>query len=335
MKLRIRLILLVVLSFQTILLLAQSPPAMRTLDKYRIREAIKIADLYGEKLWPGIIDSPFAIILITDSVEYLINHPHPSVDFNFVEKDSILKTDIYYRKQQFPLGLQATFPAVNGINCIVIGTPENTGLTTTEWIATVLHEHFHQYQYSYPDYYQSVEKLGLSGADNSGMWMLNYPFPYENSKVIVRFDQYKKALLNLLGGFNNPRFNSLFIQYKKSRDKLKAIHSPSDYRYFSFQIWQEGIARYTEYKMLELMQDYQPSAVISNLPDFESFEIYKNRLYQSQAKQLFNMKIQDYKRLCFYAAGFVDGLLLDKLNPGWRSAYHTDKFFIEKYSSKF
>ncbi len=28
---------------------------------------------------------------------------------------------------------------------------------------------------------------------------------------------------------------------------------PDDYKYFSFQVWQEGIARYTEYKFLEAM----------------------------------------------------------------------------------
>ena len=48
---------------------------------------------------------------------------------------------------------------------------------------TVLHEHFHQLQQSQPGYFQGVEALGLSGGDQTGMWMLNYPFPYKTPAV--------------------------------------------------------------------------------------------------------------------------------------------------------
>jgi len=40
-----------------------------------------------------------------------------------------------------------------------------------------MHEHFHQLQNGQPRYFQAVQDLGLSHGDNTGMWMLNYPFP--------------------------------------------------------------------------------------------------------------------------------------------------------------
>ena len=46
-------------------------------------------------------------------------------------------------RRQFPTAIQATFPAVNGINTIVIGEPEQTSQkTSTRWVVTALHEHF-------------------------------------------------------------------------------------------------------------------------------------------------------------------------------------------------
>jgi hypothetical protein len=45
------------------------------------------------------------------------------------------------------------------------------------------------------------------------------------------------------------------------------------------------------------------------------------------------MRYED-KRICFYAIGFAEGLLLDKLNPKWHDNYLIDKFNIERYSEK-
>src|SRR2546426_10031760 len=66
------------------------------------------------------------------------------------------------RKRVSPPALLATFPAVTGVTTIVIGEPTNTGKTSTEWVLTVLHEHFHQLEYSHPGYYAGVDSLRLS-----------------------------------------------------------------------------------------------------------------------------------------------------------------------------
>lgn len=313
----------------------QPAPEMRYEDKIRIREAISIANEFGDKIWKGINDVPFVLILITDSVEFLINHPYPSDDFMLSGKDSILKTSIYYRPKQFDKQFLATFPAVNGVNCIVVGTPENTGKSSTDWTITLLHEHFHQYQYSYPDYYESVTNLGLSGGDQTGMWQLNYPFPYDNNDIAVQYKKYSSALSKTIGVIDTKEFEKEFNKYIKERNKLKQLLKPDDYSYFSFQIWQEGIARYTEYKFLEQLSNFKPSSEMLQLSDFISFDKYKDDFYKSKVSLLEMQLIEEDKRLCFYETGFAEGLLLDKLNPEWRDIYLTDKFYIENYSSKF
>ncbi len=313
----------------------QTIPELRFADKVRIREAMNISTQFGDKLFEGYNKAPFAILLITDSVEFLINHPNPSTDFKLLGKDDFLKTNIYYRKSQFNTHFLATFPAVNGLSCIVVGTAENTRKNSTEWVITLLHEHFHQYQNADPDYFKALNKLDLAGADQTGMWMLNYPFPYDSLPVKNQYILFTKALYQTINNIDSKKFKYNFHLYLKERKKLRGILPASDYRYFSFQIWQEGLARYTEYNFLEMLKNYQPSKEMLALPDFVSFTELKTSMYLNEIKKLLENKLNEVKRVCFYSVGFAEGIILDKLNKSWRDKYLHDKFYIEHYSKKY
>lgn len=312
----------------------QTNPKMRYEDKIRIREAISISNQVGGKIWKGINEVPFVVLLVTDSIEFLINHPYPSDDFKLSENDTILKTKIFYRPRRFPNWYLATFPAVNGVNCIVVGTPENTNKHSTDWTITLLHEHFHQYEYTYHDYYKSVDKLELSGGDQTGMWQLNYAFPYDSTMVIDQYKKYVASLFKALSNIDKKSFNKDLKNYYTERNKFKNLLKPADYRYFSFQVWQEGIARYTEYKFLQALDDYQSSNEMTRLTDFTSFTKYKDEFSSRERNSLIKAKLDIDKRVCFYAIGFSEGLLLDKLNHKWHDKFLTDKFYIENYFKK-
>jgi hypothetical protein len=314
---------------------SQSNPAMRVEDRARIREVVNISKLYGDKIWSGINSVPFAIILVADTLEFLIHHPDPSNDFTLLGYDSLLGSKVYYRKAVFDKHFLATFPAVNGVNTIVVGTPENTGRSTSEWIVTLLHEHFHQYVNSTPGYFEAVNKLDLSGGDKTGMWMLNYPFPYSDSTVALQYALYTSTLSKTVSAIGSDSFRVQFAKYAARRKQLQILLKPADYRYFSFQIWQEGIARYTEYKFLELLDDYEPSQEVSKLPDFVSFKMYYRALTKNQSGRIAQWSLRDYQRDCFYALGFGEGLILDHLDSNWRTKYLIDRFYIEHYSDEF
>jgi len=318
-------------------ILYSQKPVMRLADKIRIREAVKLAKVAGDDIWYRFSETPFAILLISDSVEYLMFHPNPSGDFKLLEEDKFLNTKIYYRKQQFPSNLLATFPAVNGVSTIVVGTPEKTGKTSTEWTVTLLHEHFHQYVSSYFDYYASVEKLDLANGDKTGMWMLNYPFSYDKLDVVEHFYKYANLLQKSLNHFTDDDFKKSAKKTLSERKFFTEILSRKDYNYFSFQIWQEGLARYTEYKILTrievlgLTNKYKPSKEFTELKDYIAFDIYANYLFETEKENLTKYSLAIDKRVCFYSMGFAEGLLLDAVNPDWRKMYLQEKFFIEKY----
>lgn len=136
-------------------------------------------------MWKGWSETPFAILLLTPDKDYLIGHPYPTDDFTNEGFDSRLRQEVYSRPrtESWGLNLLATFPAVGGLSTVVVGQPKATGKSSTQWVLTLLHEHFHQYQTGWESYYERVDALDLSGGDESGMWMLNYPFPYADKTV--------------------------------------------------------------------------------------------------------------------------------------------------------
>ncbi len=312
---------------------AQNQPAMRPADEVRIREAMRITGTYGDRIWQGMSKAPFAILLVTDSAEFLVDHPNPSGDFARLGEDRILHAMVYYRKAVFNRHLLATFPAVNGLNTIVVGTPENTGKNTTAWIITLLHEHFHQFVYSSPGYYKAVGTLDLAGGDSTGMWMLNYPFPYADSTVDSRYARYAQALLQAVNDRGGNSFSSSVKAYAADRKRLREALDPPAYRYLSLQIWQEGIARYTEEKFLELMGDYSPSKEVRDLPDFIPFATFRTTFLSEQLGRVSGWALNEHRRDCFYAVGLAEGLVLDALNPGWRANYLNQKFYVERYAA--
>lgn len=313
--------------------IAQPKPQLSKTDRVRLAEAFRIADSLGEQLWPGWNKAPFAVLLVTPETEFLMRHDRPSPDFTFINDDPLLKSKVYFRKRTQPIDLLATFPLVGGVPTIVIGQAENTSKkTSAPWVITLLHEHFHQLQSSRPDYYNDVNALGLTRGDQTGMWMLNYPFPYDWAEMREHFSLLGKLLANAITAKTTPEFSRRFAAYLDQRRELEHTLSPDDYRYLSFQMWQEGIARYTEYHMANLAaRRYRPTKAFRSLKDYEPFAQVAEELKRSVLKQLAAAELATSKRVLFYALGAGEGLLLDRLNPSWRQHYLTEKFYLDKY----
>lgn len=308
-----------------------SIPSMRKEDRIRIAEVFRIADKYCKNLWTGWGKTPFPVLLVYDDYEFLVNLPDPGKDFNFVGYDSLLKSDVFYRKRVFDVHLLATFPAINGISTVVVGTPENTGKNSALWIVTLLHEHFHQFQYEQPDYYQSVNSLDLSGNDKTGMWMLNYPFPYENRIVDSVYTLMTKKLVSI---FDDNKFtNENLNEYLTLRDNFVNLLNGKDSKYFSFQLWQEGIARYTEIQIARLLSENKDEYIpqMKTLSDFKDYNSIYNQSYSNSRNLLNGLKLNESKRNCFYPLGAFEGLLLDKFSKPWKLEYFKKKFYLEKY----
>lgn len=298
----------------------QIPPT----DAVRIREFYRLQLQIEDKIWPGWSQIPTPLLLVTAQGEFLTRHPTPPSDFRRISPD------FYWRQRSFPTDLLATFPAFGPPSVIVIGEPESTSAkTSTPWLITLMHEHFHQLQNSQPEYYQAVEGLGLARGDKSGMWMLKYPFPYGEQGRVEAFDRLRSLLLNAVADSDPHSSGTSARQYCDARKRFFAQLSSDDHKYLDFQLWQEGIARYTQIEAAELARNFQPTPEYAALPDYESFAHYAAHARQDTLEELRRIDIRQSKRDVVYSWGAAEGLLLDRLDPGWHDEYFRHRFSLD------
>ena len=298
------------------LLPAQAPNAIPATDATRIAEFYRLKPQIEDKIWPAWSKTRAPLLLITANDEYLTHFGNPPEDFSKVGDD------LYARPRQFSPNLQATFPAFGFPPVIAIGEPANTpSKTSTPWLIVVMHEHFHQLQWAQPGYMNAINDLGLDHGDKTGMWMLNYKFPYEDAEVAGSFAHLRDTLLAALAEVDERKFAPLSKAYLKERKQFLAMFLRDDRKYLSFQLWQEGVARYTQVKAAEAAADYQPSAAFTALPDYTPFSSYALTARSRTLDELKNVDFAQSKRESFYSFGAAECFLLDRINPKWKEEY--------------
>jgi hypothetical protein len=306
---------------------AQVPtPPLSGDDALRITEFYRLAAQIQDKVWPYWSATPAPLLLLTAEAEFLTHDSAVPKDFRKVGED------FYERPRQFPISLQATFPAFGPPSVIVIGEPESTdSKTSTPWLFTLMHEHFHQLQDEQPGLEKQTENLGLSHGDTSGMWMLNYPFPYEKPELERAFSNLRDLLLRALNENDAREFARLAREYVRKREEFFAQLSSDDRKYFSFQLWKEGVARYVQIKSAEAAAQYQPTARYAALPDFESFAAYAAHARKDTLDELKQADLAKWKRVVVYSFGAGECLLLDRLNPKWKNQYFKTMLSTDSY----
>lgn len=303
--------------------LAQAPPLPAT-ERLLLAETFRLTDELGEEIWPGWGVAPWEVLLVGEEHEYLVNSPRRPEGFAELERDELLEGKVLARPRSVPPGLRATYPMLGGPPLVVVGGPGPTGLDPTAWMAMVLHEHFHQLQMSDSDYYADVEALDLDGGDQSGNWMLDYPFPYDDPKVGVRFRGLCATILAVMAGDVPPAFLA------EALAGVAAVLPDEDYRYMSFQLWQEGVARYVQLHAASVAGErFEPSPGLTALPGYRPFSEVAAKLREQILAQLADPRLAERRRVAFYAAGAGLAMLLEERSPGWRRGYLERKFALE------
>ena len=310
---------------------AQTLPSIPQRDRIRLAEAFRVMDRFGDRIWNEWNDAPFAVVLVTPKTEFLLRNPKPTPDFQSLGFDSLLGSVVYARPRTFPTDLLATFPAVNGVLTIVIGQAENTeAKESSRWVLTMLHEHFHQVQYSRPGYYSGLKDLNLDKGDQTGMWMLNFPFPYDSVDVYREFGLVAQKLQEAILS-PRPEFRYRLNRYRSFRSELNGMLTPDQNRYLAFQLWQEGIARYTELEMAALIaREYIPTEAFQSLDDYVPFGVELDKVRFGTISEIGNLSLKELHRTAFYSFGASEGILLNRCNPRWREEYFSHPFSLEQ-----
>jgi hypothetical protein len=267
-------------------------------------KAIAFSD--AERVWTGFSKIPFSIVLVQGDTETLFCHPNPVEGFVALGFDQVIGCEAFERERKFPPGILASFPAFDEVSSIIVGTPAAAGRSESEWVLTLLHERFHQVQDAAPDIYKKIDGLDLKGDFENAMWMLEYPFPYEQEQTVAAFQNMKQALVFALARRGTDSFSNAFQAYWLAREQFRHTVSAKDWRYFEFQLWKEGIARWTEYGIATLDQAY-----FGKTGDRE----------EELSKIITSLNLDERHRQVVYWIGAGEGLLLEAAYPDWQQDY--------------
>ncbi|HEX5259068.1 MAG TPA: hypothetical protein VFW35_09860 [Sphingomicrobium sp.] len=274
-----------------------------------IAQVRSFATAAGDKLWPGYGSAPFEFLLVAGDQEQLFCRTSAPSGFKADGTDSASGCARYVRPRSgLPDKLLAALPIFGPPSTIVMGTPKTTGRSDADWTRTILHEHFHEWQDSLPGFYPRVAKLDLAGTDNTGMWMLNYPFPYSDPAVDSAFNEASHALGAAVDARGKAGFKAALDKYLDARAKLAKAAGDRNWRYAEFELWKEGIARWTE---IELGKVYPDSAVRESAAQLEQ----KSRAWLDKPD------LSGTGREFVYPYGTGEAMLLEACDPAWRSRY--------------
>lgn len=275
-----------------------------------VEEANTIGVEAGERVWPGFAAVEFPVLLLDGEKEWLICGSEMQGFKASAPTD--FGCSLQVRNAQLPSGMLATFPLNNGVPTVVVGTPQLTGRSTRAWFLVLLHEHMHQMQQGMPDYYQKVMALDLHGGDQTGMWMLNYPFPYAEDAVAAAFKVASHAAAAALEA-DDAGFADAVNTYLTAREAFLSTVSDADRRYFEFQLWQEGVARWTEWAIARELAG-------QNVDWRQHATIIESKLLE----ELENANLAEWGRIAVYAMGAAEAELLERLGPTWRQTYFNE-----------
>ncbi len=289
------------------------PPVLREM----LRDARAYA-IFGDRIWSGYSSSPFDVLLVESESETLFCRAERVDGFQALEDDAITGCSMQTRPRTFDPRLLASFPVFGADETIVIGTPETTGLDPLSWSLTLLHEHFHQHQATIPDYSARIAALDLAGDDTTGMWMLNYPFPYDSPEVEDAFATLAETLEAAVDAIGSAEADAKRAAYLDARAAFRATVSEADWRYLEFQFWKEGVARWTEIAAAEASGD----------PALAAWAADRRASVRAQLQEARKKGLNSFKRTVFYAVGASEAMLLEAEGESWRSRYFSEPFAL-------
>lgn len=107
-----------------------------------------------------------------------------------------------------------------------------------------------------------------------------------------------RSLADALQSREREDFAEKLAAYVAARNRFQSLLDGDDYNYFAFQVWQEGVARYTEYQVAALAAaEYEPSRPFRDLKDYTSFADDARALLDGVERELASVQLDQTKRV--------------------------------------
>ncbi|MEM8983891.1 MAG: hypothetical protein AAGC71_12750 [Pseudomonadota bacterium] len=276
--------------------------------------AIELSRHHVTDIWPGLSNLGPGFVLVSDDYETAFCF-QAAPGFEPLDTAGTLDCATHRRVRVLPRQLQASLNLFSSEETVVTAGPSTLGQSDTDWQLLFIHERFHQWQSTLPGYAASIAKLDLAGDDQTGMWMLNYPFPYADPAVNTAFDPVFAQLAQLFVA--NELHAADLDHYRQLRKRAFATVTDPAQRYAEFQLWKEGAARWTELAAAEAL------ALIPEL-DADRFSVAALDRRTTIVRILTEHSLATAGRGMFYAFGAAEWQLVQRIDPSWRERYGRD-----------
>jgi hypothetical protein len=192
-----------------------------------------------------------------------------------------------------------------------------------QYISGLLHESFHAFQGTLVPQKLAQGEMAASKSDQ---------YPWNKNENVQGWKDETSLLLKAYYSENIDSVKHYTAKFLTARHlrRQNASLDTQDITYEQEREWLEGLAKYTELKILLMANQnisYQPVEEISQFPEFKDYrKINRN----------FNRQVDEVTRAAgrsgesrFYSGGMLQAIVLDKIAPGWKSSAFDHDVFLE------
>ncbi|HUL45213.1 MAG TPA: hypothetical protein VLY03_12745 [Bacteroidota bacterium] len=308
------------------------------IDLQRIDETWNLLDQYANEIWPGwtgYADVPF-LIDYPDGERMLIGHPNPPEGFKCLNNYQVHGKKVYLDSRneialalRLPLlggGGPIPFGIFNGVPVRTIhiqltsleadsampgdSTSIDTGArriqTASEnQLLIYAHELYHCYQYKvYENRYGNLQ--------------------YNTDENYATYAEIEGLALERAYTETDPRRMKEYLRdFIVARDLKRRSMDTTEQLQESEEELMEGMATYVEMKILDLVKvHHTPVARSSGDPYFFGFADVDSLLQAKLRKHEYSRAYTMDSRGKSYTFGALQGLLLDRITPGWKTDFY-------------
>lgn len=312
-------IYLIVFSSLLVHTLVHSQESLTIEERTSIKEVWDISYDFDESLWDSFNEPPFSILLIGSETEFLVDHYYQPDDFSRQTYDTIIHSTVHTRPktQSFPMGTLD----FHGLFTITTQLDDFRKLSYEQKLLFLIRERMHQYQYSSERYFLELDKLGLFDINQIKK---NGEFKYELSEyksvVSSALNKYLNSLSKAIVSLNTPEMDNAFFDLIEARKHFNYLVSPQDRKYMAFIKYHQGIALYTQYKLLQKKEATD-----------STYQYLKDSFILDQMNGIEGIELNNITNDEISKIGFLEALLLDQQNPYWLKKYLDAKFDLAQF----
>jgi len=290
-------------------------------DWARLGEIWRVVETLGPRVWSGWGEERVPLLLQVGDADYLIGHPSPPEGFDPVTNLEVAGARVLRRAGHLapsigvqPLGdrlgvallpraeMQAFVDGLLGAGVVV--------LDDVQYVRWAAHEAFHAHQLE--QMAMDLPRFGFEGNEMEYGAQLGALDGFTS-----RLADEARLLRSALDASDDTLLREKVAAFLAARESRRA-NGPGDVAGYERAVeWSEGLARYTDVRLLEAAgSDYAPSAAFVALgAEYAEPE----ETWQAAIAWLDDLSsVPGTVRDRYYELGAAQAYLLDRLMPGWR-----------------